>query len=105
MVEEFIQEVVSKIDYELYQPLNNFISANENLKVLLDKLAMIITTIRKHIAKKKLNQVCINVVDCILSLMMCLATLPILQQGTIEVYLHHGIYLLLSNMLVLISCL
>lgn len=58
MVEEFIQEVVAKIDYELYEPLNNFISAKENLKPLFQKLALIVSTIRKHIAKKKLNMVC-----------------------------------------------
>lgn len=57
MVEEFIQEVVSKIDYEVYEPLSNFINAKENMKILLDKLSLIINVIRKFIAKKKLNEV------------------------------------------------
>lgn len=59
-MEEFIQEVVSKIDHELYEPLSVFIDAKENINRLLLKLKVIIRTFRKHMARKNLNMVCVS---------------------------------------------
>ena len=64
IMEEFIQEVIMKIDFELYEPLNIFIHAKENMKRLLIKVAIVKKTFRKFIAKKKLNLVSFFVYLC-----------------------------------------
>jgi hypothetical protein len=55
MIEVFIQDVVNKIDFEVYEPLGDFICAKENMKRLLLKVVIIKRVFRRFIAKKKLN--------------------------------------------------
>lgn len=57
MIENFLKEVVSLIDFELYSPLNKFLLAKENLTDLKHKVTKIVKYLRQRIARNKLNAV------------------------------------------------
>lgn len=54
MIEAFMKEVVSTIDFELYDPLDKFIEGKKNLQQLSEKLHIIVKFIRSKLVKKKL---------------------------------------------------
>lgn len=60
MIEGFMKEVVTTIDFELYDPLDKFIESKKNLQKLSQKLLIIVKFIRSKLAKKNLLPVRYN---------------------------------------------
>ena len=57
MLSTFLEELVEKIDYELYQPLNSFIDVRGGLNELVKKIISGQRLIRKFLAKCQLIKV------------------------------------------------
>jgi len=57
MIEIYLKEVVTTIDFEMYEPLDRFIDGTKNVQRLLEKLSIIKRFFRQKLAKKKLLSV------------------------------------------------
>lgn len=56
MIEYFLKELLLNVDYELYEPLSQFIDATNFIGGFFNKLKLIIKYFRFNLAKKSLNQ-------------------------------------------------
>ena len=54
MIEIYLKEVVTTIDFEMYEPLDRFIDGTKNVQRLLEKLSIIKRSFRQKLAKTKL---------------------------------------------------
>jgi hypothetical protein len=54
LIEVWLQQLLTVLDCTLYEPLDSFIEGSNHLLLVLDKLRIIIRTMRVHVAKKKL---------------------------------------------------
>jgi hypothetical protein len=57
MLDQFLKEIVTQIDFELYEPLNSFIDAKNKWINVKNKIKIICKAIRRYQIKKKLNMV------------------------------------------------
>lgn len=55
MIEIFMKELLTVVDFKMYEPLDSFIEGTIHLMLLQDKLRVVVRALRSYIAKKKLH--------------------------------------------------
>lgn len=97
MIETFLKEIVSNVDYEYYPALSTFLEAHVHIAAVRQKVTRIVTFLRTLLAKKSLHLVSINKFVSASFLLLTLSLVspasdafPLLQQGTHELRLQAG---------------
>lgn len=57
MIEAFLKEIVSNVDYEYYPALSSFLEAQEHITIVRQKVTRIVKFLRTLLAKKSLHLV------------------------------------------------
>lgn len=55
LIEAFVKETLSVIDFKLYEPLDSFIEGSIHLVLLQDKLRVVVRNLRAYVSKRKMN--------------------------------------------------